>query len=95
MTEAAVASSPRGKGRALVWTIGVAAITAMGTWYGAGLRIRGEAREEQQKLGQASGEQRLAQLEAARARLVGVKKDLEKKIEEVGRRSHDEDTRRG
>ncbi|KAJ9155664.1 hypothetical protein NKR23_g1540 [Pleurostoma richardsiae] len=76
--------------RRLVYTGAFAAVTIMGTWYGAGLKTQQEAKTERKKIVEASAEQKIALLEQRRAQLVTQKIPLDKKLaslrERMGKR---------
>ncbi|EON68767.1 hypothetical protein W97_08025 [Coniosporium apollinis CBS 100218] len=83
--------------RRLVMTGAVAAVTVTGAWYGAGLKTRQEFKQERKVVLEASPEERISQLENARARLVTRRTELEKKISELQARRNQNttDTRPG
>lgn len=72
--------------RRFVMTGAVFAITATGVWYGAGLKTQQEFKKEKKILLEASPEERIAQLESAKARLMSKKLEMERKIAEVSAR---------
>jgi len=72
--------------RRFVMTGAVFAITATGAWYGAGLKTQQEFKKEKKILLEASPEERIAQLESAKARLMSKKLEMERKIAEVSAR---------
>ncbi|KAF2212442.1 hypothetical protein CERZMDRAFT_17396, partial [Cercospora zeae-maydis SCOH1-5] len=61
----------------------VAAITATGAWYGAGLNMRQEYKQEIQKASEATPTEKLAQLETMRAQLQRTKDELQAKIDKL------------
>ncbi|KAK4998597.1 hypothetical protein LTR66_002196 [Elasticomyces elasticus] len=69
--------------RRYVLTISVAAITATGAWYGAGLKTRQELKQKRKSPIQPTPKDMIPQLEDARARLLQKKLTIEKKIEEL------------
>ncbi|KAG9242720.1 hypothetical protein BJ878DRAFT_543985 [Calycina marina] len=71
------------KVRRIVWTGAIAAVTATGVWYGAGLKITKEKKQEIQKLREATPVEKIAQLEEARGVLLAKRGGLERKIREV------------
>ncbi|MCJ1400906.1 hypothetical protein MMC11_004117 [Xylographa trunciseda] len=74
------------KARRVVLTICVAAITATGAWYGAGLKAQQERNKEVVAVREATADERIAMLESARGELVAKKIGLERKIQELARR---------
>ncbi|KAI4170579.1 MAG: hypothetical protein LQ348_007082 [Seirophora lacunosa] len=80
------------KVRAAILTCSVAAITAIGGWYGADLKISQEARRDTRKKESATGPEMLVQLEDARRGLVVKRTELEKKIAELDRKRTSVDT---
>lgn len=73
--------------RRIVWTGSIAAITATGAWYGAGLKIKSEHKQEVQRRREASPTEKIAQLEESRGALVAKRLGLEKKIHELEMRA--------
>ncbi|MCJ1231075.1 hypothetical protein MMC12_007750 [Toensbergia leucococca] len=69
--------------RIFVLTASVAAITATGAWYGAGVKTKQEIRKENKVRGEVSPTQKLFQLEQARGALVAKRIGLERKIMEL------------
>ena len=69
--------------RRIIMTGSVAAITATGVWYGAGLKTKQEYKQERRTLLEAPPAERIQQLEAVRGQLVKRKEDLEEKIQEL------------
>ncbi|OCK84727.1 hypothetical protein K432DRAFT_400869 [Lepidopterella palustris CBS 459.81] len=69
--------------RRFIMTGSIAAITATGAWYGAELKTRQEFKQEKQKALEATPEEKIAQLEIARERLVSKRKEMERKIAAV------------
>ncbi|KAJ9635501.1 hypothetical protein H2201_003158 [Coniosporium apollinis] len=78
--------------RRLVMTGAVAAVTVTGAWYGAGLKTRQEFKQEKKVVLEASPQERISQLENARARLVTRRTELEKKISELQARRNQSST---
>ncbi|TKA27581.1 hypothetical protein B0A50_04413 [Salinomyces thailandicus] len=72
--------APTNSIRTYVLTASVAAITATGAWYGAGLKTRQEYKQERNVLQQLSHAQRLEQMEASKARLLTQRAELQNKI---------------
>ncbi|OCL04212.1 hypothetical protein AOQ84DRAFT_301318 [Glonium stellatum] len=69
--------------RRFVMTGAVFAITVTGALYGAGLKTQQEFKKEKKVLLQATPEERIAQLESARERLMTKKLEMERKIADV------------
>ncbi|RYC61845.1 hypothetical protein CHU98_g4340, partial [Xylaria longipes] len=67
----------------MIWTGAFAAVTAVGTIYGAGLKTRQEYQAEKKQVLEAPVEERISVLEARRARLVSQRRPLENKLEEL------------
>ncbi|KZF20941.1 hypothetical protein L228DRAFT_270201 [Xylona heveae TC161] len=80
---------PNAKLRRLVLTGSVAAITATGAWYGAGIKTRQEYNAEQRARAEALPVDRVAQLNQARESLMATKAGLEGKIAQLERRGAD------
>jgi len=78
--------SQQQKIRRIVLTASVAAITATGAWYGAGLRIKDEAKTISEKRREATVEEKLALLDEKRGQLVTKRIGLERKIAELDAR---------
>lgn len=76
-------SAQRQKIRRVVLTVSIAAITATGTWYGAGLKTRGEIKQIVEKQREATPTERIALLEEQRSALIAKRLGLEKKIREL------------
>ncbi|MCJ1291952.1 hypothetical protein MMC34_003502 [Xylographa carneopallida] len=74
------------KARRVVLTASVAAITATGAWYGAGLKAHQERKQEVVAIREATTAERIAMLESTRGQLIAKKIGLERKIEELERR---------
>lgn len=68
------------KPRALILTIGFAAITVAGSLFGANLKMQTEAQTLQKEYKEAPIEDRIHRLEEARARLVTRKEEAEGKL---------------
>lgn len=66
--------------RRWIMTGAVAAVTITGTIYGAGLKGDQEIKQKKREILQATPEERIAQLEVARAELVLKKNEMERKI---------------
>ncbi|KAH9845742.1 hypothetical protein Tdes44962_MAKER01173 [Teratosphaeria destructans] len=69
--------------RTIALTLSVAAITATGAWYGAGLKMRQEYKQERYTVLQATPAQRIEQMEIAKGRLLEQKRELQAKIERL------------
>ncbi|KAF2135238.1 uncharacterized protein K452DRAFT_239736 [Aplosporella prunicola CBS 121167] len=71
--------------RRVAITGAVASVTAMGAWYGAGLKTQQDYQEvrARQVVYELPVEERIAGLETKRARLLTQKSDLEAKIAQV------------
>ncbi|MCJ1434166.1 hypothetical protein MMC27_003533 [Xylographa pallens] len=74
------------KARRVVLTASVAAITATGAWYGAGLKAHQERKKEVVAIRESTAAERIAMLESARGQLIAKKIGLERKIQELERR---------
>ncbi|RDW80231.1 hypothetical protein BP6252_04869 [Coleophoma cylindrospora] len=72
--------------RRVVWTGAIASTTAVGAWYGAGLKTQQEIKTEIKKRHEATPAEKIAQLEESRGALVAKRLGLERKIEEIERR---------
>ncbi|KAH7116808.1 hypothetical protein B0J11DRAFT_583520 [Dendryphion nanum] len=66
--------------RRWIITIGVTAITIQGALYGANLRSDYQAKQKQKEILEATPQELITQLEAARAGLVHKKIEMEQKI---------------
>ena len=66
--------------RRVVLTGSIAAITATGAWYGAGLKTKRDTEREIKTRREATPAEKIAQLEEARSGLVARRIGLEKKI---------------
>ncbi|QDS70351.1 hypothetical protein FKW77_008920 [Venturia effusa] len=80
------------KSRTVILTGGVAAITAMGAWYGATLKTDVEVRQAKKEIIEASPEEKIERLEMRKARLMTTKRELEGKIAEARRKQKEEPT---
>ncbi|KAM0709417.1 hypothetical protein Q7P35_003455 [Cladosporium inversicolor] len=69
--------------RRVVLTGAVAAITATGTWYGAGLKTQQERNQDKKTTLEAAATDQLAQMEALRAQLVNRRDELQAKIDQL------------
>ncbi|GAB7344879.1 hypothetical protein MBLNU457_3320t1 [Dothideomycetes sp. NU457] len=69
--------------RRWVMTGSVAAITAMGAWYGAGLKIQQDVKKDKQQRLEATPEERIQQLEDRRARLMRDRNGMQRKLDEI------------
>ncbi|KAI3327132.1 hypothetical protein HD806DRAFT_383464 [Xylariaceae sp. AK1471] len=67
----------------MIWTGAFAAVTIVGTIYGAGLKTQQEYQAEKKKILETPPEERIAALEARRAALVTSKRPLEQKLQEL------------
>ncbi|GAW15448.1 hypothetical protein ANO14919_048570 [Xylariales sp. No.14919] len=67
----------------MIWTAAFAAVTIVGSIYGAGLKTQQEYRAEKKQILETPIEERISTLEARRAQLVTQKRPLEKKLEEL------------
>ncbi|KAF2458382.1 hypothetical protein BDY21DRAFT_342357 [Lineolata rhizophorae] len=77
------ASATQQKLRRIVLTVGVAAISITGAYYGAGLKVQQDHKKERKRILELSYEERIAQMETSREKLVRRKDELEKKVAEV------------
>ncbi|KAI1300481.1 hypothetical protein F5Y03DRAFT_229538 [Xylaria venustula] len=67
----------------LIWTGAFAAVTIVGSIYGAGLKTQQEYHAEKKQILETPIEERISALEAHRARLVTQKRPLERKRDEL------------
>ncbi|KAJ9160851.1 hypothetical protein NKR19_g2862 [Coniochaeta hoffmannii] len=74
----------------MVWTGAFAAVTFVGTIYGAGLKTRMEYKEEKKKLTEAPLDDRVDALETRRGQLLTQRAQLERKLAELRRKMADE-----
>ncbi|KAK7754612.1 hypothetical protein SLS62_003395 [Diatrype stigma] len=79
-TNIPAAPGPRARLRPIVWTGAIAAITIMGTFYGAGLKTQQEYQAEKKQVLETPVEDRIAGLEQRRETLVSQKMPLERKL---------------
>ncbi|KAK4548317.1 hypothetical protein LTR36_010187 [Oleoguttula mirabilis] len=75
-----MAAPSSNKFRTYVLTGSVAAITATGAWYGAGVKTRREYTQERNTALEATPAERIEQMETAKARLQTQRSELEAKI---------------
>lgn len=81
-------SAQQQKVRRIVWTGAIAAVTATGAWYGAGLKTQKEIKQVIDKRREATPEEKIAQLEEQRGGLIAKRIGLEKKIQELEMRAN-------
>ncbi|KAI0542705.1 hypothetical protein GGR58DRAFT_167759 [Xylaria digitata] len=67
----------------MIWTGAFAAVTIVGSIYGAGLKTQQEYSAEKKKILETPIEDRIRELEARRAQLVTQKRPLERKLGEL------------
>lgn len=67
----------------VIWTLAFAAVAAVSTIYGAGLKTQQEYHEEKRQILETPVEDRIRMLEAHKAQLAGQKRPLEKKLDEL------------
>ncbi|RDL41033.1 Uncharacterized protein BP5553_01012 [Venustampulla echinocandica] len=79
-------SAQQQKIRRMVVTGAVASVTAMGVWYGAGLKMRNEAKQVAQKRRETPPEEKIAILEEQRGELVAKRMALERKLNQLDMR---------
>ncbi|EON98181.1 hypothetical protein UCRPA7_6298 [Phaeoacremonium minimum UCRPA7] len=81
----AAAAAPAGVARfkRFIWTGAFAAVTVVGSIYGAGLKTQQEFKAERRKIIEASPEEKIAMMEERRKRLLMQRRPFEKKLEEV------------
>ncbi|KAF7672012.1 hypothetical protein GT037_009911 [Alternaria burnsii] len=72
--------------RRWIMTGAVAAVTITGTIYGAGLKGQQEVKQQKRQILQATPEERIAQLQVARAELVVKKNEMERKMGQIAAR---------
>ncbi|KAI0862905.1 hypothetical protein F4860DRAFT_512504 [Xylaria cubensis] len=77
----------------MIWTGAFAAVTIVGTIYGAGLKTRQEYHTEKKQVLEAPIEERIRTLETRRAQLVTQRRPLEKKLEELRLRVQKEENK--
>ncbi|KAK5115077.1 hypothetical protein LTR62_001774 [Meristemomyces frigidus] len=75
--------------RTYIITGAVAAITATGAWYGAGLKTRREYGQERKAILEAPVSERIDQMEMAKARLLTQRAELQKKIDRLTAKAAD------
>ncbi|KAL1585886.1 hypothetical protein WHR41_05004 [Cladosporium halotolerans] len=80
------------KTRRFVLTGAVAAITATGTWYGAGLKTQQERNHEKEVIREASVSEKLQQMETRRDQLARRRDELQAKIDQVASKSESRNT---
>ncbi|KAI9791355.1 MAG: hypothetical protein M1835_000372 [Candelina submexicana] len=79
----------------IILTGAIAAITATGAWYGAGLKTRQEFKQEIQARRDATPAEKIAQLESARGSLLARRSGLERKIADLEARKSKETASNG
>ncbi|KAH8730533.1 hypothetical protein GQ44DRAFT_606869 [Phaeosphaeriaceae sp. PMI808] len=77
--------------RRWIMTAAVAGVTITGTIYGASLKGDQDVQKEKKRILEATPEERIAQLEVARADLVLRKNEMERKIATFHRNQKDRD----
>ncbi|TKA78000.1 hypothetical protein B0A55_03830 [Friedmanniomyces simplex] len=80
-------AAPANPLRTYVITGAVAAITATGAWYGAGLKARQEYKQEVKAVLELSPVDRIEQMELAKARLLRQRAELQTKIDRLAAKS--------
>ncbi|THX75356.1 hypothetical protein D6D05_06554 [Aureobasidium pullulans] len=80
--------------RRFVLTGSIAAVTATGAWYGAGLKMKQDIKQEKQKAAESTSVQQITELETYRTNLMQKKIMLDKKIDELETKKRKEDRRR-
>jgi hypothetical protein len=85
-----MSAAQQAKIRRIVWTGSIAAITATGAWYGAGLKTQQEYKDSAKKAQEATAEEKIKMLEERRITLVGKAREIERKIGEIERRRNGE-----
>lgn len=78
------------KYKRMVWTGAFAAVTFVGTIYGAGLKTRLEYKEEKKKLTEAPVDDRIDALETRRGQLLSQRMQIERKLTELRRKMAEE-----
>ncbi|KXL50394.1 hypothetical protein M433DRAFT_2097 [Acidomyces richmondensis BFW] len=73
--------------RIYILTASVAAITATGAWYGAGLKTRQEFRRDRRTILETSPAKRIEEMEAFKALLLQRKAELQAKIDHLAARN--------
>ncbi|KEQ72737.1 hypothetical protein M436DRAFT_82018 [Aureobasidium namibiae CBS 147.97] len=80
--------------RRFVLTGSIAAVTATGAWYGAGLKMKQDINQEKQKAAIATPLDQITELETYRANLMQKKIMLDKKIQELEVKKRKEERRK-
>ncbi|THY56723.1 hypothetical protein D6C97_05000 [Aureobasidium pullulans] len=80
--------------RRFVLTGSIAAVTATGAWYGAGLKMKQDIKQEKQKAAESTPLQQITELETYRANLMQKKIMLDKKIDELETKKRKEERKR-
>ncbi|KAB5559803.1 hypothetical protein GE09DRAFT_1220472 [Coniochaeta sp. 2T2.1] len=78
------------KYKRMVWTGAFAAVTFVGTIYGAGLKTRMEHKEEKKLLTEAPISDRIDALETRKGQLLSQRIQIERKLQELRRKMADE-----
>jgi len=73
--------------RIYILTASVAAITATGVWYGAGLKTRQEFRRDRQAVLEASPAKRIEDMEAFKTQLLQRRAELQATIDQLAARN--------
>ncbi|EHL00999.1 hypothetical protein GLAREA_02373 [Glarea lozoyensis ATCC 20868] len=69
--------------RRIVWTGAIASVTAMGAWYGAGLKIQSEEKKIMKERLEATPAEKIKLLEQQRIELLTKRHGIEKKIRQL------------
>ncbi|KAI0105769.1 hypothetical protein GGR51DRAFT_571735 [Nemania sp. FL0031] len=67
----------------MIWTGAFAAVTIVGSIYGAGLKTQQEYHAEKKQILESSVEERIQTLEARRAQLMSQRRPLEQKLDQL------------
>ncbi|KAE8448763.1 hypothetical protein EG329_008979 [Mollisiaceae sp. DMI_Dod_QoI] len=73
--------------RRIILTCSIAAVTATGAWYGAGLKTKSEIEEKVKKRREATPAEKIVVLEEQRGALIAKRLGLEKKIQQLEMRA--------
>jgi len=73
--------------RRSIWAISITAVTVVGAWYGAGLKMQQDHRKAVEKRHENTPTELIQQLETQRGALVAKRLGLEKKLHELEMRN--------
>jgi len=86
---------PKNKARPFVVAVSIAAVTIMGTLYGASLKQETQSAKKQEKRAEESLARKMERLQMASDRLQTTRTGLERKIAELRKRREDRVVQRG